>query len=133
MHTDEQQIRELVMTWMTATKSGDVETILGLVADDVVFLRPGHPPLIGKSAFAAAAQRPPDQPAPQFEGTNEIQEIRVLGDWAYMWSKLSVVITLPDGSPPMMRSGHTLSVFKKKEGQWVLARDANMLAPTEAK
>jgi ketosteroid isomerase-like protein len=30
MQTDEQQIRALVSTWMEATRSGDVDTVLDL-------------------------------------------------------------------------------------------------------
>jgi len=29
----------------------------------------------------------------------------------------------------MTRAGHTLTILKKQNGNWVLARDANMLAP----
>ena len=45
-----------------------------------------------------------------------------------MWSKLTVVVTPPDGGKPMTRTGPTLSILKKQSGKWVLARDANMLA-----
>lgn len=55
MSSDEQEIRNLVATWMAATKAGDIERVLSLMAEDVVFLLPGQPPMIGKSAFAAAA------------------------------------------------------------------------------
>src|SRR5262245_47399965 len=54
MEKDEQEIRELVETWMAATKAGDVEAVLGLMTDDVVFLVPGQPPM-GRAEFAAAA------------------------------------------------------------------------------
>jgi uncharacterized protein (TIGR02246 family) len=93
MENDEQEIRHLVGTWMAATKAGDIETVLSLMAEDVVFLVPGQSPMIGKSTFAAAAKALSDQGAPQFDGTSEIQEIKVLGDGAFMWTKLSVVIT----------------------------------------
>jgi uncharacterized protein (TIGR02246 family) len=99
------------------------------MAEDVVFLLPGQPPMIGKSAFAAAAQAQPNQPLPRFDGTSEIQEIKVLGDWAFMWTQLSVVVTPPGGAPPFTRAGNTLSILKKQDGKWLLARDANMLAP----
>jgi uncharacterized protein (TIGR02246 family) len=128
METDEQEIRQLVETWMAATKAGDIETVLGLMADDVVFLLPGQPPMMGKSAFAAASKAHSSQDM-QFEGTSEIREIQVLGDWAFMWTKLSVVVTQPGGAPPVMRAGHTLSILKKQSGKWVLARDANLLGP----
>jgi uncharacterized protein (TIGR02246 family) len=128
MLSDEQQIRELVTTWMEASKAGDGETVLSLMADDVIFLVTGQPPMIGKSAFAAAMKAQSDQGIPDIDGKSEIQEIKVLGDWAYMWTKLTVVFT-PPGGTPMTRAGHTLSILKKQDGKWVLARDANMLAP----
>ena len=129
MQSDEQEIRHLVATWMAATKAGDIETVLSLMAEDVVFLRPGHPPMIGKAAFAAAAGAQSDQGPLKFDGTSAIQEIKVLGEWAFMWAKLSIVVTPPGGAPLMTRAGHTLSILKKHNGKWVLARDANMLSP----
>jgi len=118
----------LVATWMTATKAGDVDTVLSLMSDDVVFLMPGQP-VMRKADFAALALAQAGKDAPTFDGTSEIQEIMILGDWAFMWTKLTVVATPPGGGPPITRSGHTLSILRKHNGRWVLARDANMLAP----
>ena len=128
MQNDEQEIRQLVSTWMAATKAGDIETILSLMADDVVFLVPGQP-VMRKADFAVAARAQTGQDAPKFDGSSEIQEIRIFGDWAFMWARLTAVATPPGGAPAMARAGHTLSIFKKHDGKWVLARDANMLAP----
>jgi len=128
MQNDEQEIRQLVATWLAASKAGDVETVLTLVTDDVVFLVPGRPAM-RKSDFAAAAKAQSGQEAPSFEGTSEIQEIRVLGEWAFMWTKLTVVATSPGSAKATTRAGHTLSVLKKDRGKWRLARDANLLAP----
>jgi uncharacterized protein (TIGR02246 family) len=132
MQSDEQEIRQLVSTWMTASKAGDVDTILSLMADDAVFLVPGQP-VMRKNDFAVAARAQSGQRAPQFDGRSEIQEIRILGDWAFMWTKLTVVVTPPGGTQSMTRAGHTLSILKKQNGKWVLARDANMLAPVPNK
>jgi|SRR6187549_1372205 uncharacterized protein (TIGR02246 family) len=128
MHNDEQQIRELVSTWMEATKAGDIDKVLSRMADDVVFLIPGQP-VMRKDGFAAAARAQEGHHAPTFDGTSEIQEITVLGDWAFMWSRLTVVAPPPGGGPSITRAGHTLSVLRKLNGQWVVARDANLLAP----
>ena len=124
MQSDEQDIRQLVVTWMAATKAGDIETVLSLMAEDVVFLVPGQPPMIGRSAFAAAAQSQQSQGPVQFDGRSEIQEIKVLGEWAFMWTKLTVVVTRPGGAPSMTRAGHTLSILKKKtaNGSWLVMR-----------
>lgn len=130
MANDEAEIRQLIATWMEATKAGDTAKVLSLMADDVVFLVPGQPPMIGKDAFAAAMQSQAQDGAPQFDGHSEICELQVHGDWAFMWTKLSVTFT-PPGGKPMTRAGHTLTVLQKQNGKWVLARDANMLAPAQ--
>jgi uncharacterized protein (TIGR02246 family) len=129
--TDEQQIRQLVSTWMAATKAGDIEKVLSLMSDDVVFLMPGQP-VMRKAGFADAARAQAGKDAPRYDGTSEIQEIKIVGDWAFMWTTLRVVVTPPGGGPSMTRAGHTLSVLKKQDGRWVLARDANMLAPVSS-
>ena len=126
--SDEQQIRELVATWMSATKAGDTATVLTLMTDDVVFLVAGQPPF-GKEKFAATMNGPPGAPRPQVDGHSEIQEIRVSGDLAYLWSRLTVQVTPPNGAAPVKRAGHTLTVFRKSGGRWLLARDANLLTP----
>jgi uncharacterized protein (TIGR02246 family) len=128
MESDEEQLRHLVSTWMAATKAGDTDTVLSLMSEDVIFLLPGRPPM-RKSDFAAAARAQAAQAAPAIDGTSEIQEIKVVGDWAFMWTRLRVVATPPDGSPPIERAGHTLTILHKQNGKWVLARDANLLAP----
>lgn len=127
MQSDEQAIRELIATWMSAAKAGDVEAVLSFMADDAVFLVPGQPPMIGKSSYAAAARPKPNQPPPQIDGTSEVQELKVMGDWAFAWTKLKVVMTPAGGLAPITRAGHTLTIFNKQKGKWVLARDANLL------
>lgn len=126
MQNDEQEIRQLVSTWMSASQAGDIDTVLSLMTDDAVFLIAGRP-LMRKADFEAASRAQSGANAPKFKGTSEIQEIKVLGDWAFMWTRLTVVITPTDGSKPMKRAGHTLSVLQKQNGKWALARDANML------
>ena len=130
MKTDEEQIRELVATWMAATKAGDADTVLNLIADDVVFLVAGRPPMF-KGEFTTAMKAQAGKTAPKFDGKSEIQEVKVLGGWAFMWTKLSVTATPPDASPPMERAGHTLTVLRKEQDRWVIARDANLLAPVQ--
>jgi uncharacterized protein (TIGR02246 family) len=128
MTSEEQEIRQLVATWMSATKAGDIATVLSLMTDDVVFLVVGQQPF-GKQQFAAAMKPPPTGAAmPQIDGRSEIQEIQISGDHAFMWSQLRVEVT-PPGGVTVKRAGHTLSVLRKEGGRWRLARDANLLSP----
>ena len=129
MSQDEQQIRDLIRTWMEASKAGDTETVLGLVTDDVVFLLPGREPM-RKDEFAAASRAQAGAAAPRIEGEAEIQEVQVAGDWAFLWTRLHVKVT-PPGGEPMARAGHTLTVLRKEQGRWRLARDANLLVPVQ--
>ena len=122
---DEQEIRNLVATWMAATKAGDVEAVLALMADDAVFLVAGQAPF-GKQKFAETMRGPLGKPRAQIEGRSEIQEVHVSGDIAYAWAKLQVDVT-PTAGKPIRRAGHTLTVFRRTGGRWLLARDANLL------
>lgn len=128
MDRDEQEIRQLVATWMAATRSGDVQTVMSLISDDAIFLLPGQK-VMRKPDFAATAKAQAGFQAPEIDGQSEIQEVKVLGDWAFMWSHLTVAVTPADGGAPTKRAGHTLTIFNKQNGKWVLARDANLLAP----
>jgi ketosteroid isomerase-like protein len=62
------------------------------------------------------------------EGKAEFQEIQVDGVWAYCWNRLEVNIK-PASGPAMRREGYTLSILRKREGKWLLYRDANLLGP----
>jgi|SRR5579862_4179563 len=121
---DERRIRELIDTWMKASAAGDVETVLGLMTDDVAFLLPGRPPM-RRAEFAEASRGQSGKM--KIEGKADIQEITVGGNYAYCWNYLSMTIT-PEGREPMRRAGNILSVFHKEaDGKWRLHRDANML------
>ena len=123
MTDDERAIRELVATWMTASQAGDIDAVLGLMTDDVVFMVPGREPF-GKQAFAAASQ---GMSGVRMEGSSDIRELNVLGDWAYLRNHIALTIT-PPGCAPVRRAGYTLTILRKgPDGRWRLARDANLL------
>lgn len=125
---DELAIRQLVQTWMAASRAGDLPKVLSLLSDDVIFMVPGRQPF-GKEAFIASSQNMKDV---RIEGSSDIHEIKVLGDWAWMRNYLRVTITPPQGSP-VVRSGYTLTILQKNSaGNWVIARDANLLSGESA-
>jgi uncharacterized protein (TIGR02246 family) len=131
MNADEQAIRAAVQTWMQASTDGDLPRVLALMDDEVVFISPGRPPMRGKDAFAAASKGMEGKV--RIEGCSDIQEVRVFGDWAYVWTQLTIAMRPAEGGAPTHRSGPGLSVWRKKpEGAWVIFRDANMVT-TEGK
>lgn len=130
MTADEEQIRGLMATWLTATAAGDIETVLGLMTDDVVFLVAGREPM-HKAEFEALSRGSAGSAPPRIRSQVDIQEVQVAGDLAFAWTRLSVSVTPPGAAAPMQRAGHTLSVFRRIAGRWLLARDANLLVPVQ--
>jgi uncharacterized protein (TIGR02246 family) len=127
MSSDEQAIRNLVALWHSATAAGDVDTVLTLMNEDVVFLVAGQPPMRGRSTFEKGLRGLLS--SHRVESESEIQEILVSGDLATCWSVLTVRIIPLSGGNPVSRSGSALSVLcKQANGAWLVARDANLLA-----
>jgi len=128
MTQDEQAIRTLVATWMEATRTEDLDRILELIDDDVVFIGAGRPVMRGKAPFVELSRA--RQGKARVDGTVETQEVRVFGDWAYVWNQLSVTVTPEGGGEPMRMAGPAMSILRKKpDGRWVVFRDANMVTP----
>ena len=126
MSDDERAIRDLIATWMSASQAGDTDTVLSLMTDDVVFMVPGREPF-GKAAFAAAVAghegraHGGQQRHPRAAGAGRLglpaQPPADRGD------------ATPAGNA-IRRAGYTLTILRKEpDGQWRLARDANLLTP----
>jgi uncharacterized protein (TIGR02246 family) len=123
MSPDERAIRHLIATWMAASKAGDLETVQGLMSEDVVFMVSGR--AFGKAEFATGFKA---MKGMDFDARSEILEIEICKNTAWCRTKLNVAMT-PPGGAPKRRSGYTLSVLRKTpEGKWLMVRDANLLA-----
>jgi uncharacterized protein (TIGR02246 family) len=125
---DEQAIRTLVATWLEASAQGDLDRVLQLMAEDVVFLVCGRPPMRGREAFAAASRAMEGRG--RVEGAAEVQEVRVFGDWVYSWTQLTLTVHPAGGGSSTRLSGPALSVLRRQaDDSWVIYRDANMVGP----
>ena len=124
MTDDERAIHELIDMWMEASRRGDLETLLGLMTDDIVFMTPGRKPF-GKDEFRAQSEA---MSGIEMNGRAEVREICVLGDWAWIRNHIDLTVTPPEGEP-VHRAGYTLSILQKgSDGKWRLARDANLVS-----
>jgi uncharacterized protein (TIGR02246 family) len=125
MSGDEQAIRTLIDDWMQASAQGDLDRVLSMMSDDVVFMTAGREPF-GKREFAAQSQGMKDI---KIEGVARPVEIKVLGDWAYLRNHLDMTMT-PKSGQPMKRAGYTLTIVRRQpDGRWVITRDANLIPP----
>ena len=123
MTDDEQAIRDLVETWMAASRAGDTATVLDLMSDEVLFMTPGREPF-GKAEFAAQSASLKDV---EIDGRADVLEIEVADGWAWIRNRIEVAMTPADGET-VRRSGYTLTVLNKGgDGRWRLFRDANLV------
>jgi len=126
-HDDERQIRQLVDSWIAASKAHDLPALMGMMTDDVVFMTPGRAPF-GKAEFAADSER---VKAVAIDARAEVQEIEIFGPRAYIRNHVRVEITAP-GQAPKRMSGYAMSVLRKEaDGRWRIARDANLVMPEQ--
>ncbi len=126
MTQDEQEIRSLLARWHGATAAGDVERVLTLMDEEVIFLVAGQAPMRGRAQFDQALRGV--LATHQIISRGDIREIMVSGNFAYVWSVLEVSISAKTGGPVTVRTGNVLSILRKQEnGPWLLFRDANLL------
>ena len=123
MAHDEQAIRQLIADWNEHSQRGEVEQVLALMSDDIVFTVVGRAPF-GKREFAESVARMKDL---KLDAQSEVVEVVVRGETAWSRVKLRVSMTMPDGKS-VRREGYALSIFgKQPDGRWLMLRDANML------
>ena len=124
MTDDERDIRELVEMWMDASRRGDLPAVLDLMCDNVMFLTPGSEPF-GKEAFRAAFE---SMRGLDLDGRSVIEEMQILGDWAWIRNHIEMTVTSASGEP-IRRSGYALTILQRgSDGRWRLFRDANLVS-----
>jgi uncharacterized protein (TIGR02246 family) len=126
---DEREIREVHSTWIDAINAGDLVRLLAFVADDVVFLSPGQPP-VGRDGFSTNFSAAHQQL--RIHCSSELEEVSVIGEVAYTRSRDALSVTPRAGGEPTQLAGHRITVYRKQlSGHWLLARDAYTLSLVE--
>lgn len=127
MGSDEQAVRAVHSNWIEAVNAGDLDRLLGLMADDVVFLNPGQAPF-GRDGFSpgfsAAHQRA------RIHCSSELEDVVVVGSVAYTRARDALSVVPRSGGVAVQLAGHRLTVYRQQaDGRWLLARDAHTLTP----
>ncbi len=129
MGPDERAIREVHSNWIAAVNAGDLDRLLTLMADDVVFLNPGQAPL-GRDGFPANFTAAHQQV--RLRCLSELEEVVVVGEVAYTRSRDALAVTPRAGGETTQLAGHRMTVYRRQpDGRWLLARDAHTLSPVE--
>lgn len=124
--SEECAIRDLHTTWIQAVNAGDLDRLLGLMADDAVFLNPGRAPA-GRNDFPAGFSQAHREN--QIRCASTLQDVTVSGDVAYTWSKDSLDLAPRKDGKAIRLEGHRLTIYRKQpDGRWLLSRDAHTLS-----
>ena len=124
--SDEREIRTVHSSWIDAVNAGDLARLLTLVAEDVVFLCPGQPP-VGREGFSSNFVTAHQQM--QICCTSELEEVVVVGELAYTRSRDALSVAPRAGGKAAQLAGHRMTVYRKqRDGHWLLSRDVHTLS-----
>ena len=123
---DERAIRAWFDQWLEASATGQLDVARSLIDDDAVFLLPSAGRM-GKESYAAAATA--TDPNTDFELDCAIEEIKILGDHAWLVARLGLTMTDKRSGTITQMDGHSLSVLQRQGDRWVVVRDANTMVP----
>jgi ketosteroid isomerase-like protein len=109
--------------YVTAINSNNLDTLLGVLTEDVVFLAPQEPVMVGKAAVR-----------PWLEGylrsfkthwDKPVQEFVVNGEWAFERYSYKSSDTPAGGGAVVEDTGWGLVIYHRDtDGKWRVARDA---------
>jgi uncharacterized protein (TIGR02246 family) len=117
---------------VAALNAGDARAWVAQFTDDAVQMPPNAPANVGGAKIASWSQAFLDQFRVHF--TLAVDEVRVLGEWAFERGTYIISLTSQAGGPPMQDVGKYLTVYQRKpENTWRMARDIwNSNAPPPA-
>ena len=120
--SDVEAIKRVNVELINAFNAGDVSAAVALAMDDAVDLPPNRPAIIGKEAIRSFVQSDFDRFTMNF--ADEIVEIEVAGDLAYIWTNYSVTLTPKDVGKPIGNNGKWLKVLRRQpDGSWKFSRN----------
>ncbi len=129
MGPDEGAIREVHEAWIDAVNAGELDRLLAMVTDDVVFLNPGDEGL-GRDGFSAKFSAAHQHL--RIRCVSELEEVVVAGEVAYTRSRDSLFVSPLAGGEENRLAGGRMTIYRKQPGGgWLLARDANVLSPVQ--
>ncbi len=120
---DATAVRRVHGEYVEAINANDLERLMGVMTEDVVFLAAGEPPYVGKAAvrpwvagYLQAYKTHWDKP---------VEEFVVSGDWAFERYSYTSTDTPVAGGEPVTGTGWGLVIYRRDaDGQWRVARDA---------
>lgn len=126
MEIDERDVREVHRVWIDAVNAGDLACLLGLMANDAVFLSPGRAP-VGRDEFPIGFNAGHEKS--KICCISNLKDVAITDAIAYTVSQDSLHIAPRAGGDTVELAGDRLTIYRKQpDGRWLLARDAHTLS-----
>ncbi len=123
---DRDALQEHADVWVSLSLDRDWDTFLKLLTDDVVFMPPDEPAVIGKAEVADFLNAYPIMTS--FSVTIESADGRA--DLAVIRGSFDMTVETEDGETQMV--GKVLSAYRKEGGHWRVATNCwNLDAPVQ--
>lgn len=120
---DIQAIHRFFEQWDEAANAGDDAANVLRVTDDIIWMEPNRPAIVGKDALLEDFQSSSEDHSWQDMKT-VVEEIRLANDWAYVRSSYSATMVPKDGGDPSPRLGKIVDILERQsDGSWKMARD----------
>jgi ketosteroid isomerase-like protein len=109
--------------YSAAINANDLDLLLAMLTEDVVYLAPNEPALVGKAAVRPWVAEYFKEFKTHWEKSS--LEFVVAGDWAFDRYSYTSIDTPQGGGTPVEDLGKGLSIFHHDaDGKWRVARDA---------
>jgi len=120
--TDREAVAAIEDHIRAAYAIGDADGVAAQYTEDAMLMGPGKPAVVGRKAIADNFR--PFFAAFRGELAQEIEEIEVFGDQAYMRGRIRIQITAKHGSAKGQFQGKYIAIARRDtDGVWRFARD----------
>lgn len=120
--TDREAVADIEDRIRAAYDAGDADGVAAQYTEDALLMSPGKPATEGRQAIADSLR--PFFAAFRGELAQEIEEIEVLGDQAYMRGRIRIKVTAKRGRAKAELHGKYIAIARRcPDGVWRFSRD----------
>ncbi|PYT03613.1 MAG: hypothetical protein DMF60_17810 [Acidobacteria bacterium] len=125
------EIEAFVAASQSVLARKDFDAAVSMMTDDVVLLTSTGAPVVGRESVRHLYAGMFGKFSVQHAASSADFSVEVLGDVALVSGNDSAIATPIDGGPPIALRGPAVSVFRRMDGTWKLARSLNLMAPVK--
>ena len=120
--TDIQALKNSLEEFEIAVNASDFETLASFYTEDAVRMPPNEPALVGNEAIRTGSKKGFEKYDYELEISTE--EVRVVGDWAFMRGVSAVTITPKTGGKPIQGTSKWMAFRQRQsDGSWKIVSD----------